>query len=144
MQPVRILIADDFPAVRHAIRRLLAAEPGWEIVAEASDGREAVQLAIDHRPDLAIIDAAMPALNGIEATREIARHLPGTRILLLTVYDDEAYVIEALEAGADGYVLKVAADVELVRAADAVIRGQRFVSPVLAFVPPARYVPPSN
>jgi DNA-binding NarL/FixJ family response regulator len=141
MRPVRILIADDYPAVRQAIRRLLAAEPRWEIVAEADDGREAVRLAVEHQPDLAIIDAAMPVLSGIEATRQIACRLPATRILLLTIYDDEPYVIEALEAGAAGYVLKEAADLELVRAAEAVMNGRHFVSSVIAFVPPAKYVP---
>ena len=143
-EPVRILIADDYPAVREAIRRLLAAEPAWEAIAEAADGREAVQLAIDHEPDLAILDAAMPALSGIDATREIARAVPATRILVLTIYDDEPYVIEALEAGADGYVLKEAADCELVRAVDDVLSGRRFLSRLLQFVPPARYVPAHN
>jgi DNA-binding NarL/FixJ family response regulator len=141
---VRILIADDFPAVREAIRRLLGTEPGWEVIAEAADGREAVQLAIDHEPDLAILDAAMPALSGIDATKEIVRAVPATRILLLTIYDDEPYVIEALEAGAHGYVLKEAADCELVRAAAEVLSGGRFVSRVIAFDMPPRYVPANN
>jgi DNA-binding NarL/FixJ family response regulator len=142
--PVRILIADDYPAVREAIRRLLLIEPGWDVVAEAADGREAVQLAIDHKPDVAILDAAMPALSGIDATREIARAVPATRILVLTIYDDEPYVIEALEAGAHGYVLKEAADCELVRAAGEVLSGGRFVSRLLEFVPPPRYAPGTN
>jgi DNA-binding NarL/FixJ family response regulator len=141
MKAVRILVADDFRLVRQAIRRLLEHEPGWRIVAEAKDGHEAVRLALEHKPDLAVIDAAMPALSGIRAAREITRGAPATRILMLSVYDDERYVVEALEAGADGYVLKEAADLELVHAAEEVINGRRFVSPALAFVAPPRYRP---
>ena len=140
MRAVRILVADDYQLVRQAIRRLLGGEPGWDVVAEAADGREAVRLAIEHRPDLAVIDAAMPGLNGIEAARQITRAAAATKILVLSVYDDERYVIEALEAGADGYVLKEAADLELVHAVDEVLNGRRFVSPALHFVPPPRYV----
>jgi two-component system, NarL family, response regulator NreC len=141
MKAVRILVADDYRLVRQAIRRLLGDEPGWEIVAEASNGHEAVRLAREHQPDLVVIDAAMPALSGIEATRQITRAAPGTRVLMLSVHDDERYVIEALEAGADGYVLKEAADSELVRAINDVIEGRRFVSPAVDFVEPVRYVP---
>jgi DNA-binding NarL/FixJ family response regulator len=137
----RVLVADDHRLVRQAIRRLLTAEPGWEIVAEAADGREAVRLAIEHKPDLAVIDASMPALNGIEAARQIARAAPATRILVLTVYDEEPYVAEAFEAGAAGYVLKEAADTELVRAAAEVLDGRRFISGGVASAPPAIYVP---
>jgi CheY-like chemotaxis protein len=109
-----------------------------------ADGREAVRLAVEHQSDLAIIDAAMPLLSGIEATKQIVRSLPATRILLLTIYDDEPYVIEALEAGATGYVLKEAADLELVRAADEVIHGRRFVTSLIAYAPRARYLPSGN
>lgn len=144
MRAVRILVADDYQLVRQAIRRLLGGEPGWDVVAEAADGREAVRLAIEHRPDLAVIDAAMPTLTGIEAARQITQAAAGTKILVLSVYDDERYVIEALEAGADGYVLKEAADVELVHAVDEVVNGRRFVSPALHFVPPPRYVAPGE
>jgi DNA-binding NarL/FixJ family response regulator len=144
MRAVRILVADDYQLVRQAIRRLLGDEPGWDVVAEAADGREAVRLAIEHRPDLAVIDAAMPTLTGIEAARQITHAAAGTKILVLSVYDDERYVIEALEAGADGYVLKEAADVELVHAVDEVVNGRRFISPALHFVPPPRYAAPGE
>jgi DNA-binding NarL/FixJ family response regulator len=137
----RVLVADDYPLVRQAVRRLLTAEPGWEVVAEAADGHEAVRLAIELKPDLAVIDASMPALSGIEAARQIARATPATRILVLTVYDDEAYVTEAFDAGADGYVLKEAADCDLVRAALEVISGRRFLSAGVAAPITAPYVP---
>ena len=143
MSTMRVLVADDFRQVRQAIRRLLDGEPGWQIVAEAGDGQEAVRLASEQKPDLVVIDAAMPILSGIEAVRRIARASPATRILMLSVHDDERYVAEALEAGADGYVLKEAADLELVRAAEEVVSGRRFVSPAIGFVEPPKYVPPT-
>jgi DNA-binding NarL/FixJ family response regulator len=137
-----VLVADDFPLVRQAIRRLFAAEPGWEIVAEGGDGREAVRLAVEHKPDLAVLDASMPALDGFEAARQIARAAPEIRILMLTVYDEEPYVTKAFEAGVDGYLLKEAADCNLIRAARAVVDGRRFVSPGIP-APPAVYVGPT-
>ena len=142
MKTVRVLIADDFRQVRQAIRRLLDGEPGWQTVAEAGDGQEAVRLAIEQKPDLVVIDAAMPVLSGMEAVRRIAHASPATRILMLSVHDDERYVIEALGAGAHGYVLKEAADHELVLAAAEVVNGRRFVSPAIDFVEPPKYVPP--
>jgi DNA-binding NarL/FixJ family response regulator len=139
MKPVRILVADDYPLVRQAIRRMLGHRADWEVVAEAEDGVEAVRLAVEHQPDLAVIDVAMRTLNGIEAARQIARAVPGTRIVMLTINDDEPYVVDALEAGADGYVLKEAADLELVRAIDEVAAGGRYLSPALSFIEPATY-----
>lgn len=142
MDRVRVLVADDFRQVRQAIRRLLDGEPGWEIVAEAGDGQEAVRLAIEEQPGLLVIDASMPVLSGIEAVRRIAHACPATRILMLSVHDDERYVTEALEAGAHGYVLKEAADFELLLAAAEVVNGRRFVSPAIDFVEPPKYAPP--
>ena len=139
MKPVRILVADDYPLVRQAIRRMLGHRADWEVVAEAEDGAEAVRLAVEHQPDLAVIDVAMRTLNGIEAARQIARAVPGTRIVMLTINDDEPYVADALDAGADGYVLKEAADVELVRAIDEVASGGRYLSPALSFTEPVKY-----
>jgi two-component system response regulator NreC len=134
-------VADDYGRVRQAIRDLLSGRDGWEVVAEAEDGQQAVQLATEMKPDLVIIDAAMPTMNGIEATRQIARASPATRIVVLTLYDEEEYVIEAFEAGAHAYVLKDAADSDLLRAADTVLAGYRFVSSGADFTLPARYVP---
>ena len=137
---VRVLVADDYGRVRQAIRELLSVRDQWEVVAEAIDGQQAVQLATELQPDLLIIDASMPTVNGIEATRQIAKASPATRIVVLTLHDDEEYVIEAFEAGAHAYVLKDAAE-DLVRAADAALAGERFVSPGVDFELPACYVP---
>jgi DNA-binding NarL/FixJ family response regulator len=141
MSTARVLVADDFRQVRQAIRRLLDAEPGWQIVAEAGDGQEAVRLAIEQNPDLVVIDASMPIMSGIEAVRQIARACPASRILMLSVHDDERYVTEALEAGANGYVLKEAADLELLLAARELVNGRRFISPAIDFLEPPKYVP---
>ena len=103
---LRILLADDHTVVRQGLRMVLEERPDWHVVAEAGDGREAVRLAEQHKPDIAVIDAAMPLLNGIEATRQITKRVPNTRILILSMHADEAYVTQALKAGATGYLLK--------------------------------------
>jgi two-component system, NarL family, response regulator NreC len=104
------------------------------VVAEASDGREAVRLAEQHRPDVAIVDVAMPLLNGIETTRQIAKRVPATRVLVLSMHSDEAYVTQILQAGATGYLLKDSADVDLMQAVSAVSVGKSFFSPAIARV----------
>jgi two-component system, NarL family, response regulator NreC len=134
MGRLRILLADDHTLVRHGLRKLLQEQPDWEVVAEAGDGREAVRQAEQHKPDVAIVDVAMPLLNGIETTRQIARKSPMTRVLVLTMHADEAYVIEILSAGATGYLLKDSADVDLIQAVTAVSRGKSFFSPAVARV----------
>jgi DNA-binding NarL/FixJ family response regulator len=129
MALVRILLADDHTVVRQGLRKVLEERPDWHVVAEAGEGREAVQLAEQHKPDVAIVDAAMPLLNGIEATRQISKRLPDTRILILSMHADEAYIARALEAGATGYLLKDSADVNLLQAVAAVSQGKPFFSP---------------
>lgn len=124
----RILLADDHGIVRGGIKLLLDRQPGLEVVAEAGDGAEAVELALRHRPDLCILDVGMPRLTGLQATREIKQHLPDTQILVLSMHDDERYLYEALKAGAAGYVLKREADQDLLSAVRAVERGEAFLT----------------
>jgi DNA-binding NarL/FixJ family response regulator len=125
----RILLGDDHALVRRGLRLILDSEPDLTVVAEAGDGAEAVELAKIHRPDIAILDIAMPRLTGLQATRELARSLPETRVLILTMYDNEQYVLEALQAGAVGYVLKSVADRDLVEACRAAMRNEPFLYP---------------
>ncbi|AWW39071.1 MULTISPECIES: response regulator [Streptomyces] len=128
-QPTRILLADDHALVRRGVRLILDGEPDLTVVAEADDGAEAVAQARELRPDLAILDIAMPRLTGLQAARELSRTLPDLRILILTMYDNEQYFFEALSAGASGYVLKSVADRDLVEACRATMRGEPFLYP---------------
>ncbi len=125
----RILLGDDHALVRRGLRLILDSEPDLVVVAEAGDGAQAVELAKLHRPDIAILDIAMPRLTGLQATRELSRVTPDTRVLILTMYDNEQYVIEALQAGACGYVLKSVADRDLVEACRAVMRDEPSLYP---------------
>ncbi|WP_329391385.1 response regulator transcription factor [Streptomyces sp. NBC_01716] len=125
----RILLADDHALVRRGVRLILDAEPDLTVVAEAGDGAEAIEMAREHRPDLAILDIAMPRLTGLQAARELSRLLPGTRILILTMYDNEQYFFEALKSGASGYVLKSVADRDLLEACRAAMRDEPFLYP---------------
>jgi len=134
MARMRILLADDHTLMRHGLRKIIEEQPDWEVVAETGDGREAVRLALELKPDVAVLDVAMPLLNGIEATRQIARRAPPVRILILSMYSDESYIVQALRAGAHGYLLKDSADVDLIRAVTAVRQGKSFFSPVVAKV----------
>ena len=134
MARIRILLADDHTVVRQGLRKLLEERPEWEVIAEAGDGREAVRLAEQHKPDVAILDVAMPLLNGIEATRQITKRLPGTRVLVLSMHADEAYVTQILQAGATGYLLKDSADVDLLKAVSEAAQGRSFFSPAIARV----------
>jgi DNA-binding NarL/FixJ family response regulator len=131
---IRILLADDHTLVRQGLRKVLEERREWEVVAEASDGRQAVRLAEQHKPDVAVLDIAMPLMNGIEATRQIARRSPATRVLILSMHGDEAYVTQVLQAGAAGYLLKDSADVDLMQAVAAVAGGKSFFSPGVARV----------
>ncbi|MFE2744517.1 response regulator [Streptomyces scopuliridis] len=125
----RILLADDHALVRRGVRLILDNEPDLTVVAEAGDGAEAIEMARTHQPDLAILDIAMPRLTGLQAARELARLQPETRILMLTMYDNEQYFFEALKSGASGYVLKSVADRDLVEACRAAMRDEPFLYP---------------
>ena len=134
MAPLSILIADDHTLVRHGLRKILEEQPDWKVVGESGDGRDAVKKALDLKPDVVILDIGMPLLNGIDATGQIARRLPETQVLILSMHVDEAYITRALQAGARGYLLKDSADTELVRAVTAVAAGKSFFSPSVARV----------
>jgi DNA-binding NarL/FixJ family response regulator len=122
----RILIADDHEVVRHGLRQILETQPGWEVVAEAADGKEAVAKAIETVPDVAVIDYSLPILNGVEVTRQIRRRLPRTEVLIFTMHDNEALVTQLLQAGARGYLLKSDANRHLVAAIEALASHKPF------------------
>jgi DNA-binding NarL/FixJ family response regulator len=124
----RILIADDHGIVRAGIRLLLENQPDLDVVAEAADGVEAIEQALAARPDLCILDVGMPRLTGLQAARAIRSQIPDSRVLMLSMHDDEHYLFEALKAGASGYVLKREADQDLVGAVRAVGRGEAFLT----------------
>jgi DNA-binding NarL/FixJ family response regulator len=123
----RILLADDHALVRRGLRLILDGEPDLEVVAEAGDGAEAVELAARGDVDLAVLDIAMPRLTGLQAAREMSRRAPDVRILMLSMYDNEQYLYEALKAGASGYVLKSVADRDLIEGCRAAMRGEPFL-----------------
>ncbi|MDJ1131632.1 response regulator [Streptomyces iconiensis] len=125
----RVLLADDHTLVRRGVRLILDGEPDMRVVAEAGDGAEAVRAAKEHEIDLAVLDIAMPRLTGLQAARELAVLAPRMRILMLTMYDNEQYLFQALKAGASGYVLKSVADRDLVAACRAAVRGEPFLYP---------------
>jgi DNA-binding NarL/FixJ family response regulator len=125
----RILIADDFGVVRSGLRRLLDAKPDLEVVAEAADGHEAVEIALKEDIDLAILDVSMPRMTGIQAAAELHKRKPEIRVLMLSMHDSEQFLFEALKAGASGYVLKSGADTDIVDACRAAMRGDSFLYP---------------
>jgi DNA-binding NarL/FixJ family response regulator len=128
----RVLIADDHAVVRHGARGILAAEPDFEVVGEATDGTEALTAALALRPHMVVMDVAMPRMTGLQAARELSRRAPDLRVLMLSMHENEQYFFEALAAGASGYVLKSAVDRELVDACRATMRGQPFIHPSAA------------
>lgn len=121
---LRVLVAEDHAVVREGTRDILQRDPGLTVVAEASNGQEAVDLAAALQPDVAVIDIRMPVLSGIEAAKQIRRLSPETKLLVLSAYDDEDYVVAAMEAGASGYLLKTAHGEEVVAAIMAITRGE--------------------
>ena len=126
---IRLLVAEDHAIVREGTLHVLEQEPDFQIVAEAGDGEEAVKLAIEFEPDVALLDIVMPKLNGIEATRQIKAHCPGTAVLILSAYDDDQFVFSLIEAGAAGYLLKSVHGRDLVTAIRAVRSGEPVLHP---------------
>ncbi len=124
---VRIVLADDHALVRAGLRRILEAEPDLNVIGEAGDGAEAVDLARALRPDLVVLDVSMPRMTGLQAAREISRRIPSVRTLMLSMHDHEQYFFSALQAGACGYVLKSAADEDLVAACRSAMRDESFL-----------------
>jgi DNA-binding NarL/FixJ family response regulator len=140
MKPIRILLADDHTVMRTGLKLVLARQPGFEVVGEAGDGRQAVALAETLSPDVAVLDIGMPNLNGIEAARQIHEKLPATAVVILSMHSDEGYVLRALKAGARAYLLKDSAEADLIHAIQAVTEGKAFFSPAISRVLVEDYV----
>lgn len=132
MTPIRILVADDHPLTLRGTREFLEMEPGWKVIAEASDGREALEKAKSFKPDVAVLDISLPEMNGLEAAREILKAVPSSEVLILTLHDSEEMIHRALEAGARGYVLKSDAEATLVAAVKAVSQHKAFFTSSVA------------
>ncbi len=132
MKPIRILLADDHTVVRKGLRLLLESHPGFTVVADAANGREAVAMAEEYKPDVIVMDVAMPILNGIEAARQILARAPQVSVVFLSMHADESYVLRALKAGARAYLLKDSAEQDLIHAVEAVGGGKAFFSPAIS------------
>ena len=132
MSKIRVFLADDHGVVRKGLRFLLERQPEMEVVGEASDGREAIDLVAELKPHVVIMDIAMPRLNGIDATSQIVKRDPSVGVIMLSMHSDEGYLIRTLAAGAKGYLLKESAEADLVRAVEAVAQGKPFFSPGIA------------
>ena len=128
---IRILLADDHTVMRSGLRLLLERQPNFQVVGEAADGRQAVELAASEKPDVVVMDIAMPHLNGVEAARQIANRSPHTAIAILSMHSDESYVIRSLKAGARAYLLKDSAEADLIAAINAITEGKSFFSPAV-------------
>jgi DNA-binding NarL/FixJ family response regulator len=129
---IRILLADDHNVMRRGLRLLLESQPDFKVVAEAADGRQAVEQAEAQKPDVVVLDIAMPNLSGIEAAQRILASSPSTSVVVLSMHSDEGYVLRALKAGAKGYLLKDSAEGDLIEAIRAVSRGKTFFSPEIS------------
>lgn len=129
---INIMLADDHPIVRQGLKALLESEQNLHLVGEAGDGLEAVRLAIRLKPDVLITDVMMPGLNGLEVTRQVTKSLPQTKVVILSMYTDDSYVLEALKNGAAGYVLKDSQAADLVQAIREVAAGKKYLSPPLS------------
>jgi two-component system, NarL family, response regulator NreC len=140
VRQIRILLADDHNVMRGGLRVLLERQPEFKVVGEASDGRQAVEQAEATKPDIIVLDIAMPNLSGIEAAQRISALLPNTRIIILSMHSDEGYVLRALKAGAKGYLLKDSAENDLIEAIKAVDEGKAFFSPEISNIMVEDYV----
>lgn len=129
---IRVVLADDHAMVREGLRMVLAARLDIDVIGEASDGREAVDMVEHLHPDVVIMDIAMPNLNGLEASRQISRRFPHTRIVILTMHENQQYLVQIIQAGATGCVLKRSAGTELITAVEAAARGESYFSPAIA------------
>ena len=132
MKPIRILLADDHNVMRRGLRLLLESQPGFVIVAEAADGGQAVEFARETRPDVVVLDIAMPHLSGTDAAQRITESLPDTAVIILSMHSDEGYLLRALKAGAKGYLLKDSSEDDLIEAIKAVSEGKAFFSPEIS------------
>jgi len=132
MKTIRILLGDDHTVVRKGLRLLLKSQPGLTVVGDAANGRETVALAEELKPDVVVLDVAMPILNGIEAARQISAKLPQTAIVFLSMHSDEGYVLKALKAGGRAYLLKDSAEADLINAVKAVSDGKAYFSPAIS------------
>jgi DNA-binding NarL/FixJ family response regulator len=133
-EEITVLLADDHSLVRRGFRRIIEDEEGMKVVGEASNGVEAIRMAHELKPQVVVMDLSMPELDGVQATKEIVKHLPETSVLVLSMHADDSYVRNALDGGAKGYLLKSAIDVDLVGAIRAVAEGKRFMSAGLKYV----------
>ena len=129
MKPIRIVLADDHTVVRHGLRLILERQPDFEVVGEASDGREVQRLVGSLAPDVVVMDIGMPGLNGVEAARRIVEDFPATKVAILSMHKDEAYVVRSLKAGVRAYLLKDSAESDLIAAIHTVMDGRSFFSP---------------
>ncbi len=137
---IRVLIADDHALIRSGLRALLEREGEFEVVAEAADGFEAIELASQHKPDLFLLDVGMPRLNGIDAAQRIAEKFPNARIVMVSMHSDEGYVLRALKAGARGYLLKASPEADVLAAVRAVAAGNAYFSPSISKLLVEEYV----
>lgn len=137
---VKVMIADDHPLVRGGLRALLERDNEFQVVAEAADGYEAIDLAVLHKPDVVLLDVGMPRLSGPDAAQSISQKVPSTRIVMLSMHSDEAYVLRALKAGARGYLLKASPEADVIAAVRAVAGGHAYFSPSITKLLVEEYV----